>query len=477
MRLLELLFSATGTIDRVRYAVVGVVALFLKHIIDIAVAIAFHSVSFFGYYTLFSYWIPLGQPLDITRLSLGQYLFLSVLVAVSVPFVWIGVATTIKRLRALEWPLWLTALFFAPVVNVIFFVLLVALPDAAEVPADIGRRNSQVQRVLDRVMPANMFAAGAMTSVLTAVFGTAAIVLSTVVFKEYGWGVFVAVPVCQGILASLLWVTVNRDRPSTAYVLRNFSVLLGAGLLLAIALEGLLCILMAAPLALLLAAIGAVIGYQIQLRPSSARSAAVFAVALLAAPASMAADYAAPQRPPLFTVRTAVVVNAPPEVVWRSTVRFPELPPPSEPVFRAGIAYPIRARIDGSGVGATRYCQFSTGDFVEPITIWDEPHRLGFDVAHNPEPMRELSPYGHIVTPHLHGFLVAERGEFRLEPLAGGRTRLVGTTWYRDNVWPASYWRLWSDPLIHAIHARVLEEIKRSSEEHAHSPSAGSNSR
>ena len=44
----------------------------------------------------------------------------------------------------------------------------------------------------------------------------------------------------------------------------------------------------------------------------------------------------------------------------------------------------MKARIEGEGVGAIRYCSFSTGDFVEPITAWEKPHRLAFDVVKNP---------------------------------------------------------------------------------------------
>jgi hypothetical protein len=52
---------------------------------------------------------------------------------------------------------------------------------------------------------------------------------------------------------------------------------------------------------------------------------------------------------------------------------------------------------------------------------------------------------------------------------AGRRTRLKGTTWYRHHLWPAAYWRLWSDQIIHRIHTRVLEHVKALSE--ASSPS------
>ena len=146
--------------------------------------------------------------------------------------------------------------------------------------------------------------------------------------------------------------------------------------------------------------------------------------------------------------------------MWRHVISFPPLRPPHERVFRLGIAYPTAASIDGRGVGAVRRCRFSTGDFVEPITVWDAPRVLRFDVASQPPPMRELSPYGHIHPPHLDGFLQSVRGEFRLEALPGGRTRLVGTTWYRNRMWPRRYWQVFSDRFIHAIHLRVLRHVK-----------------
>ena len=66
------------------------------------------------------------------------------------------------------------------------------------------------------------------------------------------------------------------------------------------------------------------------------------------------------------------------------------------------------------GVGACRYCVFSTGAFVEPITVWDAPRLLRFRVTENPPALVELSPYGRLPTPHTHGYFVAEQGEFRL---------------------------------------------------------------
>jgi hypothetical protein len=58
----------------------------------------------------------------------------------------------------------------------------------------------------------------------------------------------------------------------------------------------------------------------------------------------------------------------------------------------------------------------------------------------------------------------ARRETTRLVPLEGGRTLLEATTWYHHHLWPADYWQLWSDHIIHTIHLRVLRHVKQLSE-------------
>jgi len=150
--------------------------------------------------------------------------------------------------------------------------------------------------------------------------------------------------------------------------------------------------------------------------------------------------------------------------VWQKVVAFPDLPEPAEIYFRMGLAYPTSATITGTGAEAERRCHFSTGTFVEPIEIWDEPRLLKFAVSHSPPPMRELSIYDNVHAPHLDGFLVSRAGQFRLVALDGGKTFLEGTTWYQNDMAPGAYWRVWSDAIIHRIHLRVLRHIQRLAE-------------
>ena len=119
--------------------------------------------------------------------------------------------------------------------------------------------------------------------------------------------------------------------------------------------------------------------------------------------------------PLLFTCETSVVIDAPPEEVWRHVVSFSDLAPPTDWVFRTGLAYPIRARIEGTGVGAVRHCEFSTGAFVEPIEVWDEPRLLRFAVTSNPAPMKEWNPLFEIHPPHLRRVPRLEAGPVSID--------------------------------------------------------------
>jgi hypothetical protein len=74
--------------------------------------------------------------------------------------------------------------------------------------------------------------------------------------------------------------------------------------------------------------------------------------------------------------------------------------------------------------------------------------------------MREWSPYGEVSPKHLRGYMVSKEGQFRLIPLGPNRTRVEGTSWYQHGLWPAPYWRLWSDAIVRRIHMRVLENVR-----------------
>jgi uncharacterized membrane protein YhaH (DUF805 family) len=439
--LLRRLWHLEGTISRSTYLLAGIVAFAVKYAIDWSIAL----IVFGRQWTPLSYWRVIGTG-NQQQASAGMFL---TLLMVSLPFLWFGMAMTLLRLRDAALSAGWAALFFVPVLNVLLFAVLSIVPHR-----DMARR-----RDLSGVLESALFAV-----IATVAVTTAAIALATRTLGTYGIGLFVAVPFCVGYLSAFLHGRRYPNAPVQSYVVAMLSTLLLGGFLLALAWEGVICLLMAAPLAIVVAMIGAYCGNRSARRgPGTGSSApAYMTVAIL--PLLLIAEASAHRAAPMYRVDSNVVIDAPAETVWKNVLAFSDITDSPEWYFRAGIAYPLRAHIFGRGAGAIRTCEFTTGKFIEPIEVWNEPTLLRFRVTVNPPPMNELSPYGAIDAPHLHGFLISERGQFALEQLPGGRTRLIGTTWYQHHLWPAEYWRLWSDAIIHRIHLRVLRHIKTLSE-------------
>ncbi len=459
------LWKWDGKVGRGNYALVGLIGFAIKHNIDRLIAGGFFKTgrsNFFGYW--FNYWAPLGSAARLGHLSPAEAKFLSTMLVVSLPFIWVGVTMTLRRLRDAGQPLWLVALFFVPFVNLAFFLMLCALPSRERaVEREVAPWPGV--RPLDGVIPRSRLGSGMLAIVATTAIGLVFSVFGATVIGAYGWSLFVALPFCLGLF-SVLFYSYHAPREfGECMTMSLIPIGILGVVLMAIAVEGVICLLMAAPLSLALSAFGGAIGYHLQARHWRTASPAMMCIALLAVPALFGAERAVGLQPPKYVVRSAIEIDAPPETVWKQVVAFAEIPPPREMLFRAGIAYPIRAEISGRGPGAIRRCIFSTGPFVEPIEIWDEPRLLRFGVTENPAPLNELTPYGHIEPRHLHDYFVSERGQFLLTELPGRRTRLEGTTWYRDAIWPAAYWRVWSDYIIHRIHMRVLEHIKTEAEQ------------
>jgi hypothetical protein len=450
-------FRWSGTVGRAGYAAAGVSLFAIKYNIDRLVAQGLRNRP----WQPLDYLFPLGDLRRAAEFDSRDYALIISLIAVAAPFIWIGVGLTVRRLRSIGLPIGLAALFFVPFVNLVFFALLCTLPPVA--PSN--GKTARPERILTRTLPRDEFGSGAFALLFTIPLGLVCIWLGVKVFKEYGWAVFVVLPFVQGLVSVLIYsYRAPRTRPSCFKVAMFSIAFLGLATVI-IAVEGLICVLMAAPLAALIALAGAELGYEIQsyrhdrpIRPGD-----MLALFLLI-PLIMGAEKVSPPDPALHRVTTTVEIDSPPQRVWDELIAFSEMTDRPNWLFRMGIAYPVRAEIRGRGPGAVRYCVFSTGAFVEPIEVWDEPRLLKFSVAEQPLIMREWSPYRHIETAHLDYFR-SRQGQFLLEPTKAGGTRLAGTTWYEHTIFPAAYWRLWSDLIIHRIHERVLKHIKSLAED------------
>jgi uncharacterized membrane protein YhaH (DUF805 family) len=445
----RLWFSFHEPVDRRSYLLHGAGLMLFKYGVDVAVVWTFAHRLWTPLTYVNPVWVLREQLMRDAPVWLGP-----VLVLWTLPFLWIGVSMTLRRAADAGRSPWWGLLFFVPVVNYAVMAWLALLPSRAH----RGGPATPPTAVDLRLRAGLLGVAAALAITIPTVM------IGVYLRRMYSAGLFLGTPFTIGYISAYVFNARGAQSERHTMQVALLAVALAGGAMLVFALEGALCIAMAFPIAALLALPGAILGRAVALGgvgpPARAGLAALLApLVVLASPRQAA---------PSHEVVTTVDIDAPPAAVWRHVVTFPALPPPREWLFRAGVAAPLRARIEGRGVGATRYCDFTTGSFVEPITVWEENRQLGFDITAQAPPMREWSPYREVNPPHLAGYFRATHGEFRLLALPGNRTRLEGRTRYVVDMFPQSYWTLPADRLVAAIHARVLRHIKAVAEEEDH---------
>ena len=448
-QLLHLWFSLSIPVTRKQYIVTGFSLMLVKYLIEFITIYATTGNS----YAIEVFLSPIlkhrSEVLDSTTQFLPWILFVW-----TIPFLWISVSMSVRRSVASTGSSFLGLLILVPLLNFVTMLLLCILPNRAS--------RSKIKNIsVATPIPSNRIRS-AISGMFISIAGSLVLyALSVTVFKNYGILLFFGMPVLVGVITSYMFNRVEIQSTGQTVLVAEIGILLCSGALLVFAVEGIICIVMLLPLAAVIVIIGALIGRS--MAANNASGGHVTTSILLLLPLLSGADLLENEAP-VYEVISTVVIDAPPEKVWPNVIGFSELDAPPAWYFELGIAYPLRATIDGEGVGAIRHCEFSTGAFVEPITVWDKPNRLTFDVTKQPPPMNELSPYRHVHPPHLDGYLNCKQGEFRLIRLPDNRTLLEGSTWYEFKMYPQGYWTLWSDTSIHRIHQRVLQHIKKLSE-------------
>ncbi len=456
------------TIGRLPYLAVGVLLFGMKCALDYAV-----SRKFGHPYTPLFYVSPMDAPLVRPSEDLP---FWFTLWGVALPFIGIGFVLTVRRLRDAALPAWFALLFFVPFANLLFFAAMALAPSrpAGRKPEPVGSlyRRADLPAPLPR---GRSFAAAVLLSgVLGAVIGLGVVGISVGLLRSYGSGLLLGAPVVSGFSTSLFYCRLRSPTVGGAVLATLVSFVISFGVIVGFAIEGLGCLIMALPLIVFPVSFGSAMGYAIGVALIRAKDdhpalTSTGAAVLLILPLTLGVERFAPLPPAApAPVESEILVNAPPDVVWRRVIAFPPLAPPTEEIFRAGIAAPMSATIDGEGVGAIRRCEFTTGTFLEPIDVWRPGRELSFSVRSEPDPMREWTLRPGPRPPHLDGYMESTRGQFLLEPVAGGRTRLVGRTWYRTHMTPEPYWRLWADRIVHTIHMRVLRHVAALAESDGH---------
>ncbi len=441
---MKVLVDLTAPVRRRDYLTTGLILALVKYAGDVVIF----------WFLAHWFWTPMHYVQSVwsllTSAQGGHQGLVFALALWTLPFIWVGFTLSVRRAKNAGLSELTAIWFFVPFANYLMMAALCLSPDDRQARVADGEPSSTTERTQSRLVAATLGISAGLAIALVMVG------VSVLFLRTYGVALFFLTPFAMGAVTTAVFNA--RFRSTASETIGVTLALFGftAAAMTMLAIEGLVCLLMALPLAIGLGLVGALFARgSLRDRP---QSLGLVSLLLFLLPVSAFVEPA--RGPVLHEVRSSVDVDASPTDVWQLVVAFPALPQPTDWIFTSGIAYPTQARIEGAGVGAIRYCEFSTGAFVEPITAWEPGVRLAFDVIASPPPLREWSPYRQLAPPHLDGYLQSRRGEFRLIALPDGRTRLEGSTWYELKVGPDAYWRMFSDALIRRIHLRVLNHVK-----------------
>src|SRR6266852_5862590 len=114
------------------------------------------------------------------------------MVAISLPFIWVGIALTVRRLNSIGLSPLLVAFFFLPFANLLFFAVLCFLP--AKIHTLEKAQESNGSSFFARVIPESKVGSAAVAILVTLMLGLAGTLLGASLLLSYGWGLFVALP-------------------------------------------------------------------------------------------------------------------------------------------------------------------------------------------------------------------------------------------------------------------------------------------
>ena len=230
--------------------------------------------------------------------------------------------------------------------------------------------------------------------------------------------------------------------------------------------EGVICVLILAPLWLGSGVAGAYLTYRLRERFRERGGTTYCSVLILIPVLAMQVEPHIPLPETQATVTRTAIIDATPQAIWPLLRGIPDVHPGegqwniSEDVI--GIPRPLGAQLFGNGIGAERRANW--GDnvrFRERVTDWAPGRRIGWrfifdDIDGWKFTDRHLmpdSPYFRVTT-----------GGYAMRPLAGGRTEVTINTRYWIKTPVNGYSQLWGELFLGDLENNLLALVKQRAE-------------
>ena len=231
--------------------------------------------------------------------------------------------------------------------------------------------------------------------------------------------------------------------------------------------EGLICIVMVTPIAMAASSLGGLAAGLIARRVGSRRTSNVSVVCVLFLPLLMSRfEQQFLGERDLRNVESLVDIRAAPAVVWKNIERVPRIHQAElQPSWSHAIGFPnpVEATLSREGIGGVRHASFEGGVlFIETVDVWEPERRLGFSIRAQTEQIPPTTLDEHVTVGGK--FFDVLHGEYTLEALPSGSTRLHLVSRHRVSTDFNWYAHLWTDAVMNDLQHRILLVVKNRSE-------------
>ncbi|MGH8619509.1 MAG: SRPBCC family protein [Burkholderiales bacterium] len=274
----------------------------------------------------------------------------------------------------------------------------------------------------------------------------------------------VLIPLCVTLITGYLLQRHKKISFAQALLLSPAPVLLFVFIAGAFLREGFICILMALPLFLFVAGVGALLSVLFS-ASSKKKSNKTLCVALLLPFMLGAIEQDRELQDSFYEVKHSIHIKAPPDVIWRH-INFPTGIQPAELqggfAYLIGVPYPVEARTLEPRVGGRRQLVWQRGvSFQEEITAWQENRFIAWKYLFDADSFPAGSLDDHILIggPYFN----LEDTSYTLVPDGDG-TRLELAVKFRLSTNFNGYAGLWAKFLISDTAKTILNFYKHRAE-------------
>ncbi|MEY4488819.1 MAG: hypothetical protein RIQ79_1327 [Verrucomicrobiota bacterium] len=271
------------------------------------------------------------------------------------------------------------------------------------------------------------------------------------------------VPIALGFVT--IWLGESGEKPGwRVCLLRPWeAALVCLAACLALAWEGLICVMLWVPLVLILSSFGGLLaGLAWRVFRADRSRTLCLAVVALAPFAAAPLENLRVAATEIRHVDTHIDIHAGPHTVWqqiKTVPRITEREQRGEFIHWIGFPRPLEARLEGEGIGAVRYATFERDVlFIETITEWVPDQRLAFSIHADAKNIPPTTFDEHVTIGGPY-FDVLD-GSYRIEALGNGVVRLHLSSRQRLSTGFNFYSHLWTEYLMARLQNYILEVIK-----------------